>query len=265
MKGQEYILDKIIEAINYLINIDLQHLDNIIKGIKLLIEAYIDLYKLLEPCAVGVIELQKLMIAIMSTNPIKIAWRLIEHAKEFLHDIQDAVTSLQKGDFRQAGKDIGDIMYRLFLDGFGTSLGATDIIFEFVKGFFQGLNEKGDANKILECLQGLEPVMAEIIKALELISKFNLQDIIEGVQLLIKAVTEFVQSLKPCTDGFEQLKKLIEALTDINLIEIITKIMQNPAPFMKSITECIEAFKRADYHGLGKGLGEIMYKFVLKQ
>eukprot|EP01022_Parablepharisma_sp_SALTPOND_P014791 TRINITY_DN2052_c0_g1_i1.p4 TRINITY_DN2052_c0_g1~~TRINITY_DN2052_c0_g1_i1.p4 ORF type:complete len:560 (+),score=87.61 TRINITY_DN2052_c0_g1_i1:7838-9517(+) len=260
VKGGEGVLEKVIEALNYLIHIDIRHMEDIIKGITMLVEAVQEIYKIIEPCAQSVEEIKKLIENIISINVIKIVWKLIQNAGQFIYDIQDAVNSFAKGDFRQGGHDVGDILYRLFLAEV-----TSDPVFDFLKGFFEGLNEKGDVNKIIECIHDLEPIMNEIIQALELISHFKFNDVIEGVKLLVQAVTEMMNAIRPCTEGFEQVKKLMDALMHFNIMKIVTKIMTNPGVFLHDVMECIDSFKKGDFHTCGKDLGDIMYRLFLEE
>jgi phage-related protein len=153
IKGGEGVIEKIIEALNYLIHIDIKHMEDIIKGVMMLVEAIQEIYKIIQPCISSFEEIKKIFEQIISTNIMKIVWRIIANAGQFIGDIKDAIASFAKGDFKQAGHDLGDIVYRLFL----ASLTDTNPAFEFVKGLLEGLNEKGDINKVLECVHGLEP------------------------------------------------------------------------------------------------------------
>jgi len=260
VKGGEGVIEKIITALNYLIHIDIKHLEDVIKGIMMLVDAVHEIYKIIQPCASSVEELKKLINAIINVNIIKIAWKLIRESVQFIHDIEDAIKSFTNQDFHQAGMDVGDILYRLFLEA---STEVSDPVYDFIKGFLDGINEKGDINKILECLKEVEPIINEIIKALELISRFNIKDLIEGVKLLVKAVIELIHGLKPCTEGFQQLKKLLDALMHADIMKIITKIMSNPGPFLKDIMDCIENFKNGNYHDCGFDLGDILFRLFL--
>ncbi len=140
-----------------------------------------------------------------------------------------------------------------------------DPMLDFIEGFLEGLNENGDVKKVLECLHDIEPISLEIIKALELIMKLNMKDVIEGVHLLMKAVWELLSDAKPCSEGLEQLKKFMEAVTHVNIMKVIQKIMNNPGGYLNDIMECITAFKEGDYYDFGQGLGDILFRLLLAQ
>ena len=258
VKGGEGIIEKIIQALNYLIHIDINHLEDIIKGVKLLIEAVQDIIKVIEPCSKSFEEIMNLINKIISINIMKLVWTIITNAPQFIHDITDAIDALTKGNYRQGGKDVGDIIFRLFL----ASL-QSDPIIDFVKGFLEGLNEKGDFKKLLDCIENMEPIILKMIQALQKIMTFNIMDVIEGVKLLIEAVTEFISVLKPCSEGLVQLEKLFDAIISTGIMKIVTKIISNPAPYLKDIMDCIEAFTKGNMHQCGKDLGDIMYRLYL--
>ena len=259
VKGGEGIIEKVIQALNFLIHVDIKHMEDIIKGIMMLVEAVQEIYKIIAPCANTVEEIKKLIERIISLNIMKIVWRLIANAGQFIHDIQDAVNSFAQKDFHKAGVDVGDILFRLII----ADLGLENPGMDFIKGFLEGINEKGDVNKILECIKDIEPIIGEVIKAIQMIVKFNIHDLIEGVKLLIKAVSEIMQAIHPCAEGFEQVKKLIVALTHVDIMKIIGKIMKNPAAFLADFMDLLTSFKTGDFHKAGKDLGDIFLRLFL--
>ena len=259
VKGGEGVIEKIIAALNFLIHIDFKHLDDIIKGIKMLVEAVQEIVKIIQPCTESIEEIQKLINALININIIKLAWKIITHATLFIHDITDAIDAFGKSDFKRAGKDIGDLLYRLFLES-----GESDPVFNFIKGFLEGVNEKGDVNELLKCLKDVEPIINEIIEAVQLILTMKIENIIKGVTLLVQAVTKLINLLQPCTSGFEQLEKLIEAIINTNIMKIITKIIANIGKFIEDFTTCFEAFKSGDFEKAGKAIGDVFFRLYLQ-
>lgn len=259
VKGGEEIINKIITALNFLIHIDITHFNDIIKGVQMLIEVVQQIYTMIKPCAEGFAELKKLFEAIINFNVIKVVWKIIANAFTFYNDVINAINGFTNGNYAAAGKSVGDILYRIFLEYDGSS----NMVFDFVKGLFEGLNEKGNATKILECLKNVEPIVSDIMRAIDMISYFTYKNITEGVMLLVSAVTRLIQTLTPCTEGFTQLEKLLAALAHIDLMKIVTKIMMNPAVFIKDITDCIASFTKGDYEGCGKSLGDILFRLFL--
>ena len=259
VKGGEGVIEKIIAALKFLIHIDFKHLDDIIKGIKMLVEAVQDIIKIIQPCTQSIEEIKKLINALININFIKPAWKIITHAGLFIHDITDAIDAFAKGDFKRAGKDVGDILYRLFLEAGEQS----DPVFDFIKGFLEGLNEKGDVNELLKCLKDIEPIMNKIIEAIQLIMTMKIENIISGVVMLVQAVTDLINILQPCSAGFEQLEKLIEAIFNTDIMKIITKIMANLPKFIEDFTICVQAFLSGDFEKSGKALGDVFFRLYL--
>ena len=260
VKGGEGIIEKIIEAIKFLIHIDFKHLDDIIKGIKMLVEAVQDIIKIIQPCTQSIQEIQKLIYALININFIKLAWKIITHASTFIHDITDAIDAFGKKDFKRAGKDVGHLLYLLFLE----STLESNLVLDFIKGFLEGVNEKGDVNELLKCLKDVEPLINQIIEAIQLILTMKIENIMKGVTLLIQAVTELINLLQPCSKGFEQLEKLIEAIFNTDIMKIIMKIIANLPKFIEDFTIIIQAFNSGDFEKAGKALGDIFFRLYLQ-
>jgi hypothetical protein len=260
VKGGEGIIEKIIEAIKLIIHLDFKHLDDIIKGIKMLVEAVQDIIKIIQPCTQSVQEIQKLINALININFIKLAWKIITHAGTFIHDITDAIDAFGKKDYKRAGKDVGHLLFLLFLDGTLES----DPVFNFIKGFLEGVNEKGDVKELLKCLKDVEPLINKIIEAIQLILTMKIDNIMKGVIELVQAVTELINLLQPCSQGFEQLEKLIEAIFNTDIMKIITKIIANLPKFIEDFTTCIQAFTKGDFETAGKALGDVFFRLYLQ-
>ena len=138
-----------------------------------------------------------------------------------------------------------------------------DIVVKFLTGFLEGLNEKGDVNKLLHCIKDIDQIIANIIKAIELIATKKLDKIIEGVTLLIETIKTLLNKIKPCAEGFTQIKKLIEAFKKIDIVKIALKILSNPGTFLQDIKMAINGFKTKDYRTAGKGIGNLLFKLFL--
>lgn len=255
----EGVIEKVISALQYLIHIDFKHIEDIIKGVMMLVDAVKEIIKLLEPCAESANELKKIVNAIMNINLFQLAWKIISHAAVFMQDITDAIKAFSTGNFKQGGKDVGELLYLMLL----STVSESDPIFDFISGFLEGVNEKGDINNLLKCIKDVEPIITKIIQALELIAHLKFQDIFKGVTMLIQAVTDLMHELKPCTEGFEQLKKLYNAIVHADIMKIVTKIITNPGPFINDVVKCISDFKAGKLHDAGFDLGDIMFRLFL--
>ena len=258
-EGGEHVIEKIVIAIQFLIKIDIKHMDDIIKGLKMLLDAVMEIVKIIDPCSQTIPEIGKLVAAILGVNILRLAWSLITNALTFIKEIQDCIDAFNKLEFERAGKDIGHILFLLFLD----NVEQSDSIIEFIKGLFKGLDEKGNIEDIIKCLDNIEPILNDIIKALELILTFELKKVYEGVIIFIAAVKKLFDIIKPCANSFEQLKKLMAAIANAKVLEIIKKIINNPGIFFSLITKAIGAFYKGDFFEFGHNVGLILHKLYL--
>lgn len=138
-----------------------------------------------------------------------------------------------------------------------------DRIMDFITGFLEGLNEKQDVQKLLECIKGIDKIIPNVIKGLELLQTGNPVDVIKGMAMVMDAVKELLEKIQPCSDGFEQIMKLITALKDADILKIVDKILNDPEPYVTEIVMAIEAFKNNDYRAGGKRFGTFLYKLFL--
>lgn len=260
-EGGEHAVEKIIIAIQFLIHIDIKHIEDIIKGLKMLFEAVMEIIKIIDPCTKSVPEIAKLVAAILGVNIFHLAWKLITNAAYFYHDIMDCIDAFKKNDYEKAGKCIGDFLYRLFLEAGEQS----DPVIEFMKGFFKGLDEKGNVEDILKCLENIEPIINDIIKAFTLILTFEMKKVYEGVIILVAAIKKLMDIIKPCTKSYEQIQKLMAAIAKAEIMKIIKKIIYNPGVFYEIISNLVKAFLNGQFYEFGFGTGKFLFKIFLEE
>eukprot|EP01022_Parablepharisma_sp_SALTPOND_P005276 TRINITY_DN122060_c0_g1_i1.p1 TRINITY_DN122060_c0_g1~~TRINITY_DN122060_c0_g1_i1.p1 ORF type:complete len:347 (+),score=35.83 TRINITY_DN122060_c0_g1_i1:296-1336(+) len=109
VKNIEFIVEKIIQAI--------QHMDpsNLIKDISLLLEAISELLKVLNPCAEGFEQIQRLIDAVAHADIIRLVFNVLASPQKYVQDVIDCVDAFNKSEFHRSGKDLGNILYMLFL------------------------------------------------------------------------------------------------------------------------------------------------------
>ncbi len=134
---------------------------------------------------------------------------------------------------------------------------------DFITGFLEGLHETKTSDDLLKCVKGIEPIFAKFKAAAEYIAKLTFADMIKGVTLLIEAAKELSEALKPCMEGFEQLKKLVTVIVNADPSKIVWKILVDPAAIISDVTACIEAFKSGDHKAAGKAIGDLLYRIFL--
>eukprot|EP00826_Nyctotherus_ovalis_P034433 TRINITY_DN2873_c0_g1_i5.p1 TRINITY_DN2873_c0_g1~~TRINITY_DN2873_c0_g1_i5.p1 ORF type:complete len:340 (-),score=121.94 TRINITY_DN2873_c0_g1_i5:107-1126(-) len=135
--------------------------------------------------------------------------------------------------------------------------------FDFITGFLEGLNEKGDINKLLNCVKGIDQIIDNIVEGVRLISVGGAENIIVGVTKVITSVKELLGIFKPCSEGFKQIKKLFEAFRHINILKVVFKILNNPKPYVTDVVKAVEAFKKKDFHEGGKRVGRFLFNLFL--
>ena len=257
MKNADQILEKIKTALALIKKFTLESL---LQGLSMLFESIFDLEEMLRPCLGEFTQFKKLIIAIADADIEDIITKIMQNPMQFIADISDCIDALTKREYLRAGKDIGDVLYRLFLVEMTTP--KIDV-FQFVKGFLEGINEKGDINELLKCVKDLEHIITKIIEAINYIKKMDITNLIKGITLLFEAITELLNIFKPCSEGFEQIKKLIQALSHIDIMKIIFKILANPGPYIQDVTDAIDAFQKNDGYRAGKDIGDVLYRLFL--
>lgn len=255
-EGEE-ILKKIVEALKL---IKTMIPTRVIEGVKMLIEALRQLFNMLKPCTEGYEQLKKLIQALDHVSIPAIVKRILAHPGEFAKHITEVIEGIIKKDHYLAGKAFGEILYMIFLAK--AQLSDTPFV-EFVKGFLEGIKEKTDPEKLMKCLHEGEAIIKKIVDALKLIKTMIPTKVLEGVKLLIEALRELFNMLKPCTEGYEQLKKLVQALDHISIPSIVKHILAHPGEFAKYITEVIEGIIKKNHNEAGKAFGQILYMIFL--
>jgi hypothetical protein len=260
IKDGDVIIQKVKVAVELLMKFTME---DIMEGLMMLFEAYKELYALVEPCLGSISNFKKLYEAIINADINKLIEKVIQDPFTYLAIILDCYNAFNNGEYYKAGKDAGELLHILFLEE--VQLEAFDVK-AFLLGFLRGLNEKGDVNELMKCAKGLESVVMKIIEAIKLLQHLDfkhLEDIIKGLSMLFQAITEMLEILKPCMDGFEQLKKLFEQLKHIDIMKIIMKILADPQTFIALVMDCIDAFKNNDWEKAGFCIGNLLYRLFL--
>jgi tetratricopeptide (TPR) repeat protein len=267
VKDLEHIIKKIEEAIKLLK--DIKKLDKFIQGLVMLFQAVTELINMLKPCAKGFEQIKKLFEALKHIDIMKLAFKILANPNVFIQDIMGMIDGFKNNNLTKAGFCLGDFMFRLFLEERQENTDMEvpkDNFVNFIKGFLLGLNEKGDINELLKCIKDLEHIIKKIEEAIKLLKDIKKIDkFIQGLVMLFQAVTELINMLKPCAKGFEQIKKLFEALKHIDFMKLVFKIMANPTPFIQDIMGMIDGFKNNNLTKAGFCLGDFLYKLFLEE
>ena len=133
---------------------------------------------------------------------------------------------------------------------------------DFLRGLLEGLNEKGDVNDLLKCTQGLEDAVNKVTEAFKLIGKRSFEYILAGIIMLVQAVKEIMNILKPCSDGYAQFKKLVVAMQKTKPIQLVMRVLADLNTYITLIEDFIKTITRQDFQA-GKDLGQILDKLYL--
>jgi hypothetical protein len=210
-------------------------------------------------------EIVAFLAKIKTINWDHVLVQMLLNAPKLYTWIREAIYYFDMPWYDMCGTYIGRIIYQILF----TPVIARDpkdhanSLLDFMKGFLEGLNEKGDFNELLKCLKDVDPIIAKIMQAIELILKMQLQDVVKGVMLLFEAVTQLIKLVTPCAKGFSQLEKLLKAILHADIISIARKILSNPQPYIKDLTDCVNAFKQGNFLQAGKDIGDVLYRLFL--
>ncbi len=237
-------------------------IESMLQGLSMLFEALFELEEMLHPCLEEYTQFRKLMEAMSNADIGEIISKILSNPLQFLADVLEAIRCFEHEKYELAGKYLGAVLYSLFL--VQMNLKDLDPV-EFIKGFLEGLNEKGDINELLKCVKNIEQIVNKIIEAIGYIKNGDVTNLIKGITLLLEAVTELLNVLMPCASGFEQIKKLVDAIAHVDIIKLVFKILANPGPIIQDVMDCIDAFNNGDFHRAGKDIGDILFRMFLTE
>lgn len=109
----EPVLQKIMEAIELILNFNLQ---DIIEGVKMFVSAIKELMKVLEPCSKGYEQIEKLIKEIANTDLNIVIVRVLGNYETFLQLLNAALSHFLKKNFKELGLTFGKILEKLFLE-----------------------------------------------------------------------------------------------------------------------------------------------------
>lgn len=227
--------------------------EDVIEGTKIFVAVNKDIMIMLKACLSKFEVLKRIDASLAKADIAKLVKYILAHDGSFFHLCINYIEAMDNNQPQKAGVAIGTMIKLLFL------VSRTEGHFvEFIEGFLEGINEHGDIHKLLECLKEAEVIFDKILAAVEKILKMDIENIVEGIHMLIAAIKELVKVLEPCSEGFEQLKKLIDAAVKADILKIVLKIIQNPEPFIHDILDMYEMLSKGQYKQAGFDLGDLL-------
>ena len=136
-------------------------------------------------------------------------------------------------------------------------------LYDFIRGFYDGLGVKEDLEKIRECLKQFENEFEKFVihvqEAMEHLKKMTFGELKIGLELLFSAVTEFFTKILSCFGEESFIRKLIRIISGANIVKLIAAILLHPVLFTEYVLGCIIMFAQKDYYRAGKAVGAIFH------
>ena len=140
----------------------------------------------------------------------------------------------------------------------------SNTVSEFIKGFFAGIHETTSVDELYKCIPGTSEIIAKIKAALEEMGKFTAEVLIEGLHTIVQQMHELEAALRPCLEKFDQFKKLIAEIDQIDINTMVKKIIDDPMKFLGLLLEAARYFGSEQYELAGESFGAIMYGLFLE-
>ena len=191
MKDIEDIIVKIKEAFE---EIKKMTMESIIKCVTALIAAFKEIADVIKPCTTGYTVLEKLIKAIYNTDYQKIVAKFLKHMFEFITWVNTAIECFNTGDYNCIGKQVGMLMKALFLD---ETLEANPAL-DFIIGFLIAIGDTPNEKNLEKFAKDVTDLLENIKKAIEEFKKHKPTNIINGLNIIVKPATSFLDGIKPC-------------------------------------------------------------------
>jgi len=254
------------EGIKLIFQSDLvKGLEKINNGLKIIFEVVIT-------CLNKYPKLRTLIENIVTADGEAIFNKIRNNLSKYVLMTHEIIKCFEKGDFMCAGTKLGEVFKSIFMENMKEvvkrvlkevvkKVGEKDPFFEFFRGFLNGIGDKTDPTDLLKCIETLEEVEEKIREALIYIIFGDLDEKIQGVIMILEALRVIVARMKPCIEGFEELRKLYEAILNADIAKILKKILLNLNTVVAEITYAYKCYQEADFNCAGFGIGSL-YKFL---
>jgi len=263
VKNIEPLFYDIMEALSLILKLDLK---DIMEGLSQLINAIREIIDILTPCSEGFEQLKKFGEAIRNVNLNKIIAKIIQNIAAFIKDIMECFNDYNDKDYYDFGKDLGDIMFRLFLQEATPEFEFDDFV-KFVEGLLEGMGHGQKFKDIENCLEQFPEIYKEVAEAIKLIKELDWKNIFKLYQAIIKlidAVKKVFAAIKPCSTAPHEIEEMINKLLHINLEKLLQKIISNSASLIVDFMQAVQSLKDKKFLDAGKKLGDILYLLVFK-
>ena len=125
-------------------------------------------------------------------------------------------------------------------------------------GFLIGIGDDPNEQNIEKCAKDITNFLENLQKALEEFKKKKPKNIINAIKILIVAVKEFIDGIKPCAAGLKNFEKLIKALMHPDVKKIALKIATHIGKIIGDLGAVINNFKSKNFKAAGTALGAVI-------
>jgi hypothetical protein len=209
---------------------------------------------------------QKIYHMTPSTIFKRLMLNFISNGQQTFKDIQDCIDNYLAQKYRQLGLDLGDIMHLILIYHMTDSPLSLDEFISLARGLLHSLNVHGDVEQILKCITKVPEIVKAISAVIEVLKKFDIQKLNELVQVLIKLfddVKKIIADLAACAQSVEDLKTIVEKLSNLDFITIVTRISSNFALILSFLMTIQQTWEKRAFEKFGEALGNIIYRILL--
>lgn len=257
----EPIIEKIIEALKLISQLKWESLR---KGVALLLAALKEFSEKLTPCLSGFEQLKKLLKAIAHADVLKIITKIMSNPTPYIFSIMDCVNSIKNGNYTQAGKAFGNVLYMLFLED-SLKMNFNDVV-RLIEGFLTGINQKHNFNNIEECLKLIPEIIEIVTKIIEEFRDMDWKDIEKIISVFLKIADSFkeiILAIKPCSQTPKEFEDIINKIINVDVSKLLDKVMKNMFQLVSYITNLIKHIQEAKFYEVGLEAGSIVYLVFL--
>jgi hypothetical protein len=205
------------------------------------------------------------------SNPISlvidIGEKIIWHGRSIYHDVSGAVDDFRQEEYENAGKDIGDIIKIVFLNGLTNPVEDADhLLTHFYKAAF---NLKLDLDT---CKTEIESSVDELVAGVNhLMHISSVEDAIAAVKEVVAGAEDLYHSSQDCTtawpvieEGLEDMRPFVEHPAKI-VLAIAEAVALDPIAFPKDAYNLYTALSgdHVDFDLTGDASGD-MIRMILK-
>ena len=135
-------------------------------------------------------------------------------------------------------------------------------MYDIMHGMLEGLGIGEDWVKLEHCLQNYQKendiFMEHVNEALAHLLALKFKELKKGFEILLAAVKELMLAVMPCITNQKAINKLIDRISNANIMQIVMSILLKPAEFSEAISKAVSCFSKSDFYCGGKSLGQVL-------